>query len=109
MTCGGETSKIRVEFDHFLFYRKSKVGVIVATLQDPLLSNGAIIANAGETSKIKFKFDIVDLTKLSSARFLELVIRNSYEEKIINGRLVKQFTAERVSDYISDKSKTFCF
>ena len=109
MTCGGETSKIKVEFDNFLFYRKSKVGVIVAKLTEPLLSNGATIAYAGEISKIKFKYDIVDFTKLSTVKFLEIIIRNSYEEKMVNGRLVKQFTAERMTDYISDKSKSVCF
>ena len=109
MSSEGATSTIKVEIDHFLFYRKSRVGVIIGTLIEPLLSNGTTFVRAGEDCKIKFKFDCMDFTKLSSVSFLELVIRNSCEEKMFKGGLVKQFTAERVSKYIPEQSKTMNF
>ena len=109
MTCSGATSRIKVEIDHFIFYRKSKIGLIIGSLTDCLTSNGSILADEREDCKIKIKLDCVDLTKLGHARFLELTIQNFYEEKFYKGVSVKQFTAVSVSDYISDLSKKRAF
>ena len=109
MTTERKTSKIQVEIDQFLFYRKSKVGLFIGSLVEPLLSDGQIFAKAGETCKVKFKMDNIDLSKILSVRSLEFVIKNSCEEKNYNGSFVKQFTALSVSDYIHDQAKTLIF
>ena len=109
MTAEIKTSKIQVEIDQFLVYRKSKVGIFIGSLIEPLLSDGQIFAKAGETCKIKLKMDTIDLSKLSTVRSLEFIIKNSCEEKNYNGSFVKQFTAISVSDYINDQAKTLNF
>ena len=81
MTSNQATSTIQVEIEHLLYYRKSKIGLFVGTLVEPLMSHGEIFVDAGKECKIKIKFDCIDLQKLRSARVLEFVIRNSCEEK----------------------------
>ena len=109
MTTEGATSKIQVEIDHFLLYRKSKVGVITGKLVEPLLSQGQIFVKAGDDCKVKLKIEILDFTKLRNVKILEMAIKNSCEEKMLNGTFVKQFTALSVSDYITDVQKTTTF
>ena len=107
MTVEGATSKIKLEIYHFLFYRKSRVGVMVGTLVEPLISNGRIFAEAGENCKVKFKSESVDLSEMGSARIVEINIKKTCEEKYFKGAVVKQFTAESVSNYITENQKTF--
>ena len=104
-----ETSQIQVEIDQFLYYRKSRVGLFVGILVEPLLSKGKIFVDTGEECKIKIKFDCIDLQKLPDARILEFEIKNSFEEKIHLGKLVKQFTAEAITKYTSDEQKSLTF
>ena len=70
MTAERKTSKIQVEIDQFLFYRKSKVGLFIGSLVEPLLSDGQIFAKASETCKVKLKMDNIDLSKILSYRFI---------------------------------------
>ena len=109
MTSNQATSTIQVEIEHLLYYRKSKIGLFVGTLVEPLMSHGEIFVDAGKECKIKIKFDCIDLQQLRSARVLEFVIRNSCEEKFYFGRLIKQFTAEAVTNYTSEEAKSSMF
>ena len=61
----------------------------------------------GDNCKIKIKFDALDLIKMRNTKMMEFIIKNSCEEKMLNGTFVKQFTACSVSDYISEDQKTF--
>ena len=109
MTSEGATSKIQVEIDHLLLYRKSRVGILTGKLVEPLYSKGKVFVKAGEDCKVKFKFDIVDLAKLRDVKDLEIVIKNSCEEKMYKSSFVKQFTADSFCHYISDKPRTETF
>ena len=106
MEAKGATSKIRLEIDHFLFYRKSRMGLLIGKLLDPLISNGSIFLQAGENCKIKYKIECVDFSKIANTKIIELNIRNSCEEKMFNGATVKQFTADIVTNYILDERKS---
>ena len=109
MTSEMKTSKIQVEIDHFLVYRKSKVGLFIGSLVEPLLSDGQVFLNAGETCKIKIKIESVDFTKLPNVKNLEFLVKNSCEEKNYSGTFVKQFTATSITDYVFEKQKTLSF
>ena len=109
MAVEGATSKIRVEIDTLVFYRKSKIGIIGAKLMVPIMSQGKLIAVEGEQCNIKFRLDLLNFARIENVKFLELIIRNSYEEKFFKGNLIKQFVAESFSDYISDERKTVNF
>lgn len=99
-----KTSTIQLDVDHFLFYTKSRVALFIGTLVKPLVSNGEIIVNAEEKCKIKISFDLIELSRMKDVNRLEFIIRNNYEERTLNGNLVKQFSAVTVSDYINDRS-----
>ena len=73
MTTEGATSKIQVEIDHFLLYRKSKVGVITGKLVEPLLSQGQIFVKAGDDCKVKLKIEILDFTKLRNVKICNIL------------------------------------
>ena len=109
MTPETKTTKIQVEIDHFLVYRKSRVGIFIGSLKGVLLSDGQSFVRDGETCKIKIKFDLIDLTKMQNVQALEFIIRKSCEEKSYNGTFVKQFTAISISDYISEKTRSVSF
>ena len=107
MAAEGATSKIKVEIDQLLYYRKSRTGIFVGSLVEPLLSDGQVFVKAGDNCKIKIKFDALDLIKMRNTKMMEFIIKNSCEEKMLNGTFVKQITACSVSDYISEDQKTF--
>ena len=75
----------------------------------PIMSQGKLIAVEGEQCKIKFRLDLLNFARIENVKFLELIIRNSYEGKLRIGNLIKQFVAESFSDYISDERKTVDF
>ena len=103
------TSKILVDMDSFLFYRKSGVGVIGGKLLNPIFSHGKVFAIEGELCNIKFRIDLIDFNRLSNVRVLEIIIGNSCEEKSFKGNLIKQFTAKSFTDYKSETRKTVIF
>lgn len=103
------TSNIVVEMDTFLFYRKSRVGIIGAKLLSPIISQGKIFCEEGEICNIKFRLDLIDFSRLSHCRVLEIIIANSCEEKTYKGNSIKQFTAKSIIDYKSDTKKTVIF
>ena len=103
------TSTIMVEMDTFLFYRKSRVGIIGAKLLSPIISQGKIFCREGELCNIKFRLDLIDFSKISHARVLDIIIENSCEEKLYKGNTIKQFTAKSFTDYKSDARKTVSF
>ena len=109
MTSEGATSKIQVQIDHLLIYTKSRTGLFIGTLVEPLMSDGQVFVKGGENCKVKIKYDILDFGKLKHTKILEFVIHNSCEEKMLNGTFVKQFTALSVSDYTCDVEKTIKF
>ena len=51
-----QTSKnLKIEIDNFIFYQKSKVGLIVGRAAEPLISGGKTFVQVGEECRIKFK------------------------------------------------------
>ena len=102
-----KTSKIQVEIDHFLVYRKSRVGLFIGSLVTPLLSDGQVFVKAEEKCKVKINFDLIDLQKMKNVRALEFTIKNTCEEKVYSGTFVKQFSAICISDYIYEGSEPF--
>lgn len=112
MSGNNETRKLKIEIDNFVFYRNSKVGLIVCKTVEPLISKGQTFLDIGVDCKVKFDLDCVDLSKLAKAGEVDLFIKNSCEEKFLRGSLVKQFTLESVDSYIEnadDKRKTVQF
>ena len=109
MTAEQTTSKILIEIDSFLFYRKSGVGIIGGKLLNPLFSQGKVFAIEGEHCSIKFRKNIIDFHRMSDVRVLEIEIENSCEEKSLKGNLIKQFTAKSFTDYKSETRKTILF
>ena len=103
------TSTIKVELDTLLFYRKSGVGIIGGKLLDPIISNGKIFCKEGELCNIKFRSDIIDFSRISNVKILEIIIGNTYEEKCYKETLIKQFTAKSITEYKSDTKKSMTF
>ena len=103
------TSKILVEIETFLFYRKSRVGIIAGKLLKPIFSRGCEFAREGEPCNIKFKLDLIDFSRMPDVKIVEVIISNTCEEKAFKGNIVKQFTAKSIPDYISDRRKTVTF
>ena len=105
----GKTSTkiIKVEIDNFVFYRKSKTGLIVGKTVEPLTSNGKPFLSADADCKLKFKLDCPNLflASLAADKFVEFEIKNTCEEKILRGVPVKQFTVEAVANYYEDDQR----
>ena len=99
-----KTSTVELDMDYFLFYTKSRAVIFVGNLVKPLVSNGEIIVDDDEKCKIKINSDHIDFAKMKNINHLEFIIKNNYEERTLNGKLVKQFTAVIVSDYIYEGS-----
>ena len=96
---------LKIEVDNFIFYQKSKVGLIVGKAVHQLKSQDRILLSSGEDCKIKFKSDIVDLQKLTSAKTVDFVVKNFFEERPYKGTSVKQFVAESVDQYNEDSQR----
>lgn len=106
------TRILKIEIDNFVFYQKSKVGLIVGKVVEPLISDGLVILNTGCDCKIKLKADCVNLNyqKLSTSKNLDFIVQNSYELKNLRGVPVKQFTADSVTSYNeNDKREIISF
>ena len=98
---------LRVDIDNFVFYQKSKVGLLVGKAIQPLISQDKILLNTGDDCKIKFKVDIsnLDFQQLVSAKSVDFAVKNFFEEKNFKGSLVKQFTADTVEKYNADNKR----
>ena len=107
MTAEQATRILKVEIDNFVFYRKSKTGLIVAKAVEPLTSNGEPFLVAGADCKLKFKLDCPNilLASLAADKFVEFRIKNTCEEKLLRGVPVKQFTVESVVNYYEDDQR----
>ena len=101
------TRDLKVEIDNFVFYRKSKVGLIVGKTVEPVISNEKTFLGAGEDCKIKFKLDCpnLNLQQLAAGKFVEFKVKNTYEEKLLRGSIVKQFTLDSFTKYHADDKR----
>ena len=102
-----KTKVLRVDIDNFVFYQKSKVGLLVGKAIQPLISQDKILLNTGDDCKIKFKVDIpnLDFQQLVSAKSVDFGVKNFFEEKNFKGSLLKQFTADTVEKYNADHKR----
>ena len=98
---------IKIEIDNFIFYRKSKVGLILGRATEPLVSGGKNFVNIGEECRLKFRIDCpnLNLQQLAIAKVIDLAIKNSCEEKYIRDTKIKQFTVEAINQYNADDQR----
>lgn len=100
-----ENKNLTFEIETFIFYSKTNYLVLVGKTAKPLVSKNKIFLDEGEACKVKAKVDLFDLTKLCSCSSVEINIAGSYEEKIVRGVPIKQFTAEGVLQYNEDNQR----
>ena len=103
-----QTSKnLKIEIDNFIFYQKSKVGLIVGRAVEPLISGGKTFVQVGEECRIKFKLDCnnLNLQQLAIAKIVDILVKNSCEEKFVRGVKVKQFSVESFNQYNADDQR----
>ena len=101
------TRLVKLEIDNFVFYRRSKIGLIVGKLVEPLVSKNQVFLNTGEDCKIKFQLDCqnINLQQLATVKVVNFQVESSFEEKTLRGAPVKQFTAKSVLKYNADDKR----
>ena len=94
-----ENKTLNFSVESFIYYHSTKIALLVGKTAKPLISNNKVFLNEGEICKVKAKLDILDLEQLARSDSVDLSIVGSYEEKLVRGAPVKQFSADKVNKY----------